>query len=121
MEDVKMEHQIDDDEEYLDLDRAGTKVWLVKIPKFVAEQWNSIEQPGVELGRLRIHKNAPPGAPPVVSLVLPDIDLPDQVPIPKRYNVTMTNLAPRNQYIFTESSIGEAVEVGDLDSYFCFR
>jgi transcription initiation factor TFIIF subunit beta len=38
------------------LDGQDTKVWLVKVPKFLAEKWAEINtEPGVELGVIRIH------------------------------------------------------------------
>ena len=53
--DVDDEFEDSDDEIMLNLNKKDTKVWLVKVPKFVAEKWS--EQPaGEELGKLRIYK-----------------------------------------------------------------
>lgn len=51
---------------------------------------------------------------PLVSLVLPEDEdeEDDGPPIPKKYNLTITNMTPKNEYVFTESSQGKAVEVG---------
>ena len=104
----------------LGLDKSQTKVWLVKIPKFVSEKWSNITETGVELGKIRIykkqvkdHRRRDQGV-PLVKLVLPDIDIQEDdelPPIPKNYNLTITNMAPKNEYVFTESSQGKAVEV----------
>ena len=39
----------------LDLGNMETKVWLVKIPKFLAAKWNNLDSDGVELGNVRIY------------------------------------------------------------------
>ena len=36
-------------------DAIDKKVWLVKVPKFVADKWAEIHEEGVELGRVRIY------------------------------------------------------------------
>ncbi len=36
-------------------DAIDKKVWLVKVPRFVAEKWAEIQEEGVELGRVRIY------------------------------------------------------------------
>ena len=107
--------------EDLGVDRAGTKVWLVKIPKFVSERWSKITEPGVELGKIRIYKKQVKdhrrgGGVPLVKLVIPEAiaavgEEDDDIPIPKNYNLTITNMAPKNEYVFTENSQGKAVEV----------
>jgi hypothetical protein len=40
----------------LNLDKKDTKVWLVKIPTFLHEQWTNLESAGEDLGTLRIYK-----------------------------------------------------------------
>ena len=102
---------MDVEEDFVDTENADTKVWLVKVPKFVAEHWASIEEPGVELGRMRIYKDRTANNIPKVKLILPEDQDESSVPIPKNYNVTMTSITARNQYVFTENSAGAAVEV----------
>jgi transcription initiation factor TFIIF subunit beta len=104
-----------DDEQYFDIENQDNKVWLVKIPTFVAERWSSITEPGVELGSLRIYKQGIPN-PTKQGELLQKIKLhignPDnEIPIPQNYNLTITNLASQNQFVFTESFEGKAVAV----------
>ena len=48
------EEEEEEEDEFVNTDNINKKVWLVKIPKFLAESWNKVGEPGVELGRLRI-------------------------------------------------------------------
>jgi hypothetical protein len=43
----------------LDSSRLANPVWLVKVPAFVAEKWKTVNEPGVELGRLRVYHQQP--------------------------------------------------------------
>jgi hypothetical protein len=46
-------------EAVLDLKSSGTRIWLVKVPDFVAEKWNEINESGesgVDLGTLRVEQ-----------------------------------------------------------------
>lgn len=45
----------EDDAEDLKLDDVNTKVWLVKVPKFLAEKWRSVDEDDVNLGSIRIY------------------------------------------------------------------
>ncbi|KAJ3283813.1 hypothetical protein HDU76_008396, partial [Blyttiomyces sp. JEL0837] len=42
------------DEIFLETKKSAKKVWLVKVPAFIAEKWNSIDKAGVNLGTLDI-------------------------------------------------------------------
>ena len=53
----------------LDLTNANRGVWLVKVPKYMADRWESSESPGV-LGKLKIARK--PGQKPTVSFTLDD-------------------------------------------------
>lgn len=50
----------EDEENYedsldLDMSKEGTKVWLVRLPKFLMEKWRNVESnSGKELGKVRI-------------------------------------------------------------------
>lgn len=131
-----------DDELMFSLDKKDTKVWLVKIPLFVAQKW---QEPGVKkLGVVRIHNSttstsnatssrssqvgadAPatadarsrsnhvnsgntPSGEPRVTLHLPDD--PHFQEMPKNYSLTFTQMAPTNEYVFTENHRGQAVGI----------
>jgi transcription initiation factor TFIIF subunit beta len=105
-----------DDKETFGIENQDVKAWLVKIPSFLSEKWRRIEEPGFELGRLRIYKKQTTGfggnLNAKVTLHAIDYEFDeDEAPIPKNYNLNITNLTPKNEFIFTESTIGKAVEV----------
>ncbi|KAI8914649.1 transcription initiation factor IIF, beta subunit [Gorgonomyces haynaldii] len=100
------EYEDSDDETMLDLNRKDTKVWLVKIPEFVAKEWK--RQPkGTPLGKLRIKSGQ---AEPKITVHLPQ-EREWAQSIPKNYNLTFTSLSPQNEFIFTENSSGKAVDI----------
>jgi transcription initiation factor TFIIF subunit beta len=104
-----------DDEYYFSIDNHEVKAWLVKIPKFLQEKWANIHEPGVELGRLRIYRNQARDAAgnlvPKVTFHVPEELQEGEIPIPKNYNLNITKMTPVNEFVFTENSIGRAVEV----------
>ena len=53
----------------LDLSNAGRGVWLVKVPKYIAERWESAPG-GTEVGKLKIQRRAQQK--PLVSLAMDD-------------------------------------------------
>lgn len=53
----------------LDLSNASRGVWLVKIPKYMADRWETIDTPAT-VGKLTISRK--PGQKPVVSFSLDD-------------------------------------------------
>ncbi|XP_008476838.1 general transcription factor IIF subunit 2 [Diaphorina citri] len=77
----------------LDLTQASRGVWLVKVPKYVANKWEKV--PGnIEAGKLKIVRN--PGQKPVVSLSLSEATMcvdPNEEKIPKdhRLDVQIVN------------------------------
>jgi transcription initiation factor TFIIF subunit beta len=74
------------------------KVWLVKIPKFIADKWSNTEE-GAELGKVRIYA----GKEAKVTLHVTDADL------PKNYALRFTNTSPKNEYVFSEAAISGRV------------
>ena len=42
-------------DEDLDLDRAGNRVWLCKVPRFLMDKWNEQAEQGAILGRVRVY------------------------------------------------------------------
>lgn len=103
----------------LRLDRKDTKVWLVKIPSFLYEQWTALPKAGVELGRLKIFKEptrlSNGKQEPKVSMSLPSASSEPgsqwAAGLPKNYNLRFTNTAPVNEFVFTEDAQGRATEV----------
>ncbi|KND05055.1 transcription factor IIF subunit TFG2 [Spizellomyces punctatus DAOM BR117] len=106
----------DEDAEELGLDNADTQVWLVKVPKFLAEKWASVEMEDQELGSIDVpafnssSRNFNNGTSNKASVHLPAQPWADD--IPKNYTLTFTNLKPQSEYIFTEdTSTGRAKEL----------
>ncbi|KAJ3240150.1 hypothetical protein HDU78_002483 [Chytriomyces hyalinus] len=54
----------------VDTSVADAQAWLVKVPKFVKERWDSVAaagQPGIELGYIRVYNDPPPKPAPIVQ------------------------------------------------------
>ncbi|ORX91171.1 hypothetical protein K493DRAFT_317464 [Basidiobolus meristosporus CBS 931.73] len=88
----------------LDLSSLDTKIWLVKVPKFLAEKWDKIEEDGLDMGKVRIFE-APPTTtgrqkPPKISLLIPNT--PTTTDIPREYSIQITNQQVQNMYVFKE-------------------
>ncbi|QLL32215.1 hypothetical protein HG536_0C03840 [Torulaspora globosa] len=82
----------------LDLSRSNRKVWLVRLPMFLAEKWrdrNNIH--GQELGKIRINKDGSK-----IKLVLNEND---NDTIPHEYDLELTKKVVENEYIFTEQNL----------------
>ncbi|KAI9025244.1 transcription initiation factor IIF, beta subunit-domain-containing protein [Phycomyces nitens] len=94
----------DEDAEDLKLDNANTKVWLVKVPKFLANKWKAIDQDNVNLGSVRIYSQPPPGRSSAISLVLPENEVTEN--IPREYSISILPGEVTNKFVFTESEHG---------------
>ncbi|KAI8877642.1 transcription initiation factor IIF, beta subunit [Backusella circina FSU 941] len=92
----------EEDAEDLKLDDLETKVWLVKIPKFLADKWNNIDQENVNLGSVRIYSQQPPNRSSAISLILPDGEATESVP--GEYNISILPGEVQNKFVFAEDS-----------------
>ncbi|KAK3824375.1 MAG: transcription initiation factor IIF, beta subunit-domain-containing protein [Linnemannia elongata] len=86
----------------LDLTKAETQAWLVKIPKFLADRWSTINEEGVNLGKVRIFNQTNPNDPNAApfQLILPDDDHTQS--LPKTYRLNMNPNTVNNTFVFTE-------------------
>lgn len=132
--DVKQEEDNDpallsDPEEYLEenesldmnLSQGNQKVWLVKLPRYLAEKWTNRDNlNGEELGKVMIRQNqsALTGKKKLeVKLVLNESaqNLDD---IPKEYNLSILNTQVKNTYVFSEENLSrfkqEVTEFGEM-------
>jgi transcription initiation factor TFIIF subunit beta len=50
------------EDEDLDLARAGQRVWLCKVPRFLLDKWQQSEREGEILGRVRVYDESVPAA-----------------------------------------------------------
>jgi len=102
----------------LDVSNAGRGVWLVKVPKFIADRWSKAEASS-EVGKLKIMRN--PGAKPDVRITLADnicapmtglneteklnmvrLSATSQV-IPKEHKFTVSNIARQTLGVFSHT------------------
>ncbi|RKP22798.1 transcription initiation factor IIF, beta subunit-domain-containing protein [Syncephalis pseudoplumigaleata] len=106
---ASQESAFEDDEAFefdLDMTRADTKVWLVKVPGFLAERWSDIGEENVDLGRIRINHAAGPNDRDGITLILDDT--PEVQDLPTEYRLTVRDKAVKNTYVFEEDEDGEA-------------
>ena len=95
----------------VDISNGSRGVWLVKVPKYIAERWeNAAENGQRDAGSLKIQQR--PHQKPLVSFTLSDnlakaTDNPDieqKTAIPKEYNFQMSQLATQTLEVFTHTS-----------------
>ncbi|BEI84495.1 hypothetical protein CcaverHIS002_0410990 [Cutaneotrichosporon cavernicola] len=99
------------EEEELDVapSHGQSKIWAMKIPRFLLERWERVKEEGVHLGSLIIDNST---LPPKITLKLPTED--DKQPpnkrarlnvegIPDEYEVVMPSERVKNTYIFSEN------------------
>ncbi|KDN53172.1 hypothetical protein K437DRAFT_253500 [Tilletiaria anomala UBC 951] len=119
-------------DEDLDLSEAHNQVWLVKVPKFLAEGWGKITKESLHLGTVRVY-DAPEGTNPRMELLLPAApanpiplsaeqfaDFPEGQHVPRSYDLRLTDQNtsygnngqkdPRNLYAFREKRPREDIE-----------
>ncbi|CDS10000.1 hypothetical protein LRAMOSA02677 [Lichtheimia ramosa] len=101
----------DDDDDDLKLDDADTKVWLVKVPKFLAQKWKEVDQDDVNLGSVRIYDQPPPGRSSRISLILPEGEATN---IPKEYLIHIPPAEATNKFVFTEGENGSKTISGTV-------
>ncbi|KAF3988910.1 hypothetical protein FT663_01527 [Candidozyma haemuli var. vulneris] len=130
---------LSDPEDYLEenesldmnLSQGGQKVWLVKLPRYLAERWTKRESlNGQQLGHVKIRQNngggesssnTPSGGNDQkkkleVKLVLNDSE--DNQDIPQEYDLSILNTQVHNSYVFSEENLKrfkqEVTEMGDM-------
>ncbi|KAJ2785989.1 hypothetical protein H4R18_000204 [Coemansia javaensis] len=89
----------DEDIGEVNMDELGSKVWLVKVPTFLAEKWKQPREEGAHLGKMRIY-DKPDKNGSTISIILGDSD--EYRDIPKEYRMQVTNEKVRNMLIFSE-------------------
>ncbi|KAL1931004.1 hypothetical protein VTP01DRAFT_10141 [Rhizomucor pusillus] len=101
---------IDDEDEDLKLDNADTKVWLVKLPAFLAERWNQIDEDDVDLGYIRIYNETPPGHTSPISLILPAA----ADGMPQEYSIHIPEGTVQNKFVLHEGADGTRSVTGTV-------
>ncbi|GAA5955287.1 hypothetical protein JCM21900_003034 [Sporobolomyces salmonicolor] len=122
------------EDEDLDLTRAGQRVWLCKVPRFLMEKWSQAEQEGAILGRVRVYDEKDEKGNPKIAVILNDAPSTSAGPsylappkpdikgkrraspggdgVPTEYKLTMQNTASKNMYVFGER-IEDDLETGE--------
>ena len=105
---------LSDPEDYLEEDETldmnltngDQKIWLVKLPRYLAEKWAKTENlNGSQLGTVKIKKNSGGnGGKLQVKLVI-NKDLEESKGIPQEYDISMLNTQVRNSYVFSEENL----------------
>lgn len=89
----------------LNLDNGEQKIWLVRLPRFLAERWRAKDNfHGQKIGKIKIkqpitdaiNKN-------VIRLELDDNE--ETRDIPHNYDLNLTKREVENQYVFTEQNL----------------
>lgn len=105
---------LSDPEDYLEKDESldmnltngNQRVWLVRIPKYLAEQWSKESMIGKQLGTVKIKRGnnrENTGNRNQIKLML-NKELQDDS-IPAEYNLSVTNTQVRNSYVFSEENL----------------
>ena len=100
--------------ESLNLDMKGIdqQVWLVRVPRFLAERWRDHGSlKGQELGKVKIRRDLPLDQRGVAKLVLNSDSTNSE--IPHNYDLQLTRAQVENQYVFTEQNLQRFTERDD--------
>lgn len=82
-----------EEDEDLDLKALDTKVWLVKLPRFLLDHWRRVDTPR-DLGVLRVHSDRDK-----LKLFLPEGQAAE---LPQEYDLHVVNRSVRNTFVFKE-------------------
>ncbi|GAA5824795.1 hypothetical protein JCM11251_005346 [Rhodosporidiobolus azoricus] len=128
--------QEEGEDEDLDLARAGQRVWLCKVPRFLMDEWSKAQQEGEILGRLRVYDEKDSKGNPKIAVLLnsssnsnatagpssqPDIKGKRPASshpsgggagLPTEYQLTMQNTESKNLFVFGEK-VEEVEESGE--------
>ncbi|WBW72485.1 transcription factor TFIIF complex beta subunit Tfg2 [Schizosaccharomyces osmophilus] len=85
----------EDDTGDLDLGQLGSRVWLVKVPRFLMEKWDAIpDDDRANLGCVRVKNDE-------IQLLLHNNS--ENADVPKNYNLKVMNKFVKNSYVFREA------------------
>ncbi|KAK9446956.1 transcription initiation factor IIF, beta subunit-domain-containing protein [Limtongia smithiae] len=83
----------------LDLHELNTKVWLVRMPKFLRDKWMEMDSDGQDLGTIRLRQDNTND----IRLILSDS--PATFDLPHEYKLAITNQNVSNTFVFTEQNL----------------
>nr|XP_020463537.1 general transcription factor IIF subunit 2 [Monopterus albus] len=97
--------------------KQNTGVWLVKVPKYLSQQWTKAPGRG-EVGKIRICKKGTQGKPEVTFTLNEELTVIEgiedkMVSTPREHPFTMQSVGGQMLAVFTETSSGQAEERSD--------
>ncbi|KAK9483168.1 transcription initiation factor IIF, beta subunit [Lipomyces starkeyi] len=98
--DEEEEEDVYEDSGDLDMSAAGTKVWLVRMPRFLRERWLEMENSdGQDLGIVRLRQDNTND----IRLILADTAATKD--LPHEYKLSVTNQNVCNTFVFGEQNL----------------
>lgn len=92
----------------LDLANNDQKIWLVRLPRFLAEKWKNKESlDGQHLGKIKIRPKLVNNPRDKGNIILELDDTEDNIDIPHKYKIEVTRPEVNNQYVFTEENLAK--------------
>lgn len=100
--------------------KQNTGVWLVKVPKYLSQQWEKATGRG-EVGKLRICKKGTQGKAEVSFTLNEELTVIEglekkTVSAPREHNFTMQSVGGQTLTVFTENSSGQSEDRSDGSS-----
>lgn len=88
----------------LDISKAGNALWLVKVPKYVADKWDNAPS-SLEVGKIKVTNT--PGKRPDITLQLSEAVLcleneKNSEPIPKSFKLDVSQFAGQTMGVLSE-------------------
>lgn len=91
----------------LDISKAGNALWLVKVPKYIADKWDSAPS-SLEVGKIKVTNT--PGKRPDISLNLSEAVLclesdKSTEPIPKSFKLDVSQFTGQTMGVLSEQRV----------------
>jgi transcription initiation factor TFIIF subunit beta len=91
----------------LDISKAGNALWLVKVPKYIADKWDSAPN-SLEVGKIKVTNT--PGKRPDISLNLSEAVLclendKNTEPIPKSFKLDVSHFTGQTMGVLSEHRV----------------
>jgi len=109
------EDEVPDPDEILEFSQGDGRVWLVKIPKFLMERWQSVTAAHIHLATMRVYNSKTPGGKTRISLFLPNATKLgdsraervgyDTEGLTQEYELDIVNAVVHNQIVISEKDM----------------
>lgn len=114
------EDYLEEDESLdMNLSNGNQKIWLVKLPRYLAEKWSKTDElEGKQLGSVKIKQGGGPNSKLQVKLELNNELMQNDDLIPREYDLSVLNTQVKNSYVFSEENLKkfkqELTEVAEM-------